>query len=127
MNIIRYFFPKRKLHRIPKHISAHYDRGDITQAQAILMYAGFARDPQEAQRVYNDLWRQHRSNIWKHVEFELRRKRTATFGEKLMRLLRFIFGEHEYSFDNRKRPDESIVYMEYEYNRDEQHDLTPIQ
>ncbi|MEM9954342.1 MAG: hypothetical protein AAF846_22215 [Chloroflexota bacterium] len=111
-NIHDYFFPKRKLHRIPKHITAQYARDEITKAQAIIMMAGLARDPIEAQSIYIELKQKHGDKIWQYVEFNVRRKRTGTFQQRLMKLMRKIFGEMERP-NLRYRVEEPIVNMDY--------------
>lgn len=109
-----YFFPKRKLHKIPRHISAMYTRNEISKEQSIIMMAGLARDPMEAQSVYEALRKEHGKDVWKHVQFEVRRKRLGTFSGRLMKLMRKIFGEREYQ--NYKRlNEESIVFMDYRF------------
>lgn len=113
-NAKEYFFPKRKLHRIPRHISAQYARDEITKAQAIIMMAGLARDPAEAQGVYESLKEKHGDKVWDYVEFNVRRKRYGTFWQRLMKLMRKIFGEDEHP-NFRVRKQESIVYMDYRF------------
>ena len=112
-----YFFPKRKLHRIPRHISALYARDAISKEQSILMMAGMARDPQEAQNIYEALREKHGDKIWDYVEFNVRRKRVGTFGQRLMKLMRKIFGEDEHP-NLRERKQESIVLMDYKFEED---------
>lgn len=112
-----YFFPKRKLHRIPKQISALYNRGEISKEQAIIMMAGLARDPMEAQSIYKRLKTEHGDEIWDYVEFNVRRARTGTFKQRLMKLMRKIFGEDE-SPNLRVRKVESIVFMDYKFEGD---------
>lgn len=107
-----YFFPKRGLHRIPKEISAKYARNEITKAQAIIMMAGLARDPQHAQLTYENLKKQHGDKIWDYVELHVRRHRTGTFKHRLMKLMRKIFGEMERP-NLRHRPEQPIVKMDY--------------
>lgn len=114
-NMKDYFFPKRKLHRIPKQVSAMYARDEISKEQAIIMMAGLARDPMEAQNVYIALKEQHGDRVWDHVEFNVRRKRTGTFKERLMKLMRKIFGEDEQP-NLRIRREESIVLMDYHFD-----------
>lgn len=117
-SIIEYFFPKRKLHRIPRHISAAYARDEISKAQAIIMMAGLARDPDQAQSILVDLRAKHGDSLWHHVEFNVRRQRTGTFGERLLKLMRKIFGEMEHP-NLRERTVEAIVKMDYRIRNDE--------
>lgn len=107
-----YFFPKRKLHRIPRHISALYARDEITKEQSILMMAGLARDPQEAQNIYIRLKTEHGDKIWDYVEFNVRRARVGTFQQRLMKLMRRIFGEMEHP-NLRYREQQPIVLVDY--------------
>lgn len=113
-----YFFPKRKLHRIPKEISAQYARDEISKAQAIIMMAGLARDPQQAQQIYEGLREKHGNKVWDYVEFNVRRQRVGTVGQRFMRLMRKIFGESEHP-NLRVVKQESIVLMDYKFEDDE--------
>lgn len=116
--IIQYFFPKRKLHSIPKSITAEYNRGAISREQAILMMSGDARDPEEANKLYEELKQKHGSSAWKYVNFYVRRQRTQSFSERLMMLMRKIFGEDEMP-NLRKRKVEPIVAMDYNWRADD--------
>ena len=78
------------------------------------MMAGLARDPMEAQNIYIDLKEKHGDKIWDHVEFDVRRKRTGSFWQRLIKLMRKIFGEDERP-NLRVRRAESIVLMDYQY------------
>lgn len=116
--IIQYFFPKRKLHAIPKSITADYNRGAITREQAILMMSGDARDPEEARQLYEALKEKHGDSAWRHVNFYVRRQRTQTFSERLMMLMRKIMGEDEKP-NLRQRKVEAIVGMDYNWRSDD--------
>jgi protoporphyrinogen oxidase len=111
-NIKQYFFPPRKLHQIPRHISAEYGRSEITSEQAIIMMAGLARDPEQAQQVYAGLKAKYGKDVWKHVDLEVRRLRNGTFSERLMKLMRKIFGENE-TMSLRQRKEDAVVLMNY--------------
>lgn len=110
--IRRYFFPRRKLHQLPKHISAEYTRRNITTHQAIIMMAGLALDPAEAQFVYDTLREQHGDKVWQYVRFEARRRRSGTFKGRLMKLMRRIFGENERP-NLRYRKDDPVIFTDY--------------
>lgn len=113
--LIRYLFPKREFHRVPRKVTALYDRGELNHQQALVMMAGLARDPQEAQKVFDELYATHGDKTHEHIKLELRRKRTQSARERFIKLLRDIFGEYERPFDNRTRKQESIVLMDYVY------------
>lgn len=115
MSLIRYFFPRRKLYHVPKHVTALYNRGEITHEQALVMSAGYARDPQQAASVLNELRKQHGRNVWNYLLFNPRRKRVKTVYERFLTLMRRMFGELEYPVTT-ARKQEAIVYMDYEFD-----------
>jgi hypothetical protein len=93
--ILRYLYPPRKLHRIPRTISAEYKRQAIRPDAQLIMMAGLARDPHDGRRVFNELADQHGEKVFDHIYFEIRRQRSSTARERWMRLLRQIMGENE--------------------------------
>lgn len=117
--IFRYFFPKRKLHRVPKQVTALYDRTQLTYQQAIVMMAGLARDPEKAQQIFDELYQQHGKDTYKHIKLQVLRNRTSSPAERFMRLMRFMFGEHEHDPTQRQAKQESVVLMDYGFRDDE--------
>lgn len=113
--IRRYFFPPRKLHRIPAHISAEYERGEISRAQQIIMMAGLARDPDQAQQVYQELRNQYGEDVWDYVRLEVRRQRTGTFYDRMLKLFQRVAGEQE-RLSSRVTPDDARVLIDYQFN-----------
>lgn len=113
--LIRYLYPRREFHRVPKKVTALYDRGELNHQQALVMMAGLARDPQQAQKVFDELRQTHGDKTHDYIKLELRRKRTQSPRERFIRLLRDVFGEYERPLDGRRRRAESIVFMDYVY------------
>ena len=113
-NVIQYFFPKRKLHRPVKHVSAKYDRRDITKEARIIMMAGLARDPVRAHELFNEMQQEHGAGVYRQIRLEVRRKRSKTFWQRLIALCQKITGETEHA-DINPRDDDAIVRMHYAY------------
>lgn len=67
----------------------------MTQQQRLIIMAGLARDPAEAQTIYRELKRLHGDKVNEHIYLELERNRAHTFNEKLWMLIRQILGEEE--------------------------------
>lgn len=107
---IRYFWPRRKMHRVPKSISAEYDRVGMTPEQQIIIMSGLARDPAEAAQVFADLEAEYGDSVFQMIRLELKRQRTKTFGERWWMLVRKVLGEEEpRKYTKRKKPDPKIV------------------
>jgi hypothetical protein len=114
--IQRYFFPPRGLHRIPKHISADYARHDVNVHQRLVMMAGLARDPARAQHIYDEMVSEYGlDDTRRRLELQVKRNRPGTFGERLLKLLRRIFGENERLNTRPPRPDDR-VQMRYKFD-----------
>lgn len=114
--LIRWFRPPQKLYRLPDHITARYAKGDISKAQAIIMMSGKARDPQQAQRILDELRAKHGNQIWEYVEYHLLQPRTQTFSERLHRLFQRMFGESKHYTYTRNR--EPVVPSQYVFLAD---------
>ncbi len=111
--IYRYLYPQRKLHRVPKRVSAEYDRAQMEPDAQLCLMSGLARDPAgalaEAQRLreaHGDEWHQH-------LHLELRRKRNTTASQRAWMLIRQILGESEPRKVERRRPVDPIVKSKY--------------
>lgn len=113
--VMRYFIPKRKLYQVPRHISADYDRSRMTRQQSILMMAGYARDPQHAQRLLEELEAAHGRNLWQQVQFVLKRPFDKTFWQRLLILFRRAFGESDSPVPRyrKRRSQEPIAWYRY--------------
>lgn len=114
-NLIRFLFPPRKMYRPPKTISANYRRQDMTRTQALIMSAGLARDPLEAQRVYEEKRAEYGPRVWDYIELELRKPRGETFGERLLKLMYRICGEDEPRQKEYRRKQEATVHVDYRH------------
>lgn len=117
--IIRYLYPRRRLHSIPKHITAEYVREQMNTDEQLIMMAGLARDPDEAKHVYQGLHQTHGNKVYRHIQLILKRKRTTTARERLMMLLRQLLGEDEPRKYARRRDEEPIVKTDYRIKREE--------
>lgn len=112
--LIDYLYPRRKLWRVPKSVTAAYERGNMTKSQAIFLLCGLARDPDEAQAMVEDYQERYGLEMWNYVHMEVKRKRTETVKERIMKLLRKIAGENEY-IPTRRRSNDAIVTMDFVY------------
>lgn len=110
-DIIRYLMPRPRLRRVPRTISAKYQRTDITREQAIILSAGLARDPEHAQSVLNDLRKKYGAEMWRYVDKRLYQPTSTPFKVRWLRTLQFILGEDDLpKIIRRKRPDPRLIY-----------------
>jgi hypothetical protein len=103
------------MYRPPRTVTARYKRAGMTRAQSLIIRAGLARDPAQAQHVYEDLKREYGADVWRYVDLELRQRQTETFQERLLKLMRRVFGESEPRLKMRRRKREAIVESRYQW------------
>lgn len=115
----QYLRPKRKLYNPPRHVTAQYNPEGITLEQEIIMRAGKARDPQAAQAYYEKLTKKHGDKVWHYLEFEVRRAHTETITERIMKLIRKIFGESERPAPVHTIEDNRVDYRVVVWNKPE--------
>ncbi|MEO0565105.1 MAG: hypothetical protein AAF125_23560 [Chloroflexota bacterium] len=108
-NIVRFILPRRKMWRPPRTISATYDRVNVSRQQALIMRAGLARDPAQAEQVYRRLRREHGPRVWDYVEYHLMRRRSESVGKRAVKLLRRLLGEGEPRKTIYRRRPEAVV------------------
>jgi hypothetical protein len=116
--IYRYLYPHRKLHRVPKEVSAVYERVQMTPEEEIIIMAGLARDPAGARDTFKRLHRLHGDEVFRHVRLELRRKRHKTAGERAWMLIRQILGENEPRKLERRRKVDPMIKTAYRLPED---------
>ena len=117
-SLIRYFYPKRKLFIIPKTITAKYRRDDATKEQSIILMAGLARDLDDAQAVWDELYSEYGDEIYDYIEFSIKRQYTFTFRERLFKLLRRMMGEQEPQLMEYRRKSTPRVNVDYRHKKD---------
>jgi len=77
----------------------------MSARQRLVMMAGLARDPAEADTIYNDLARRHGDQVNDFIYLELHRRRAHTLRERAWMLIRQILGEEEpRRFEARRKP-----------------------
>lgn len=108
--IYLYLYPPRKLHRIPKRVSASYDRAQMQHDAQLCLMAGLARDPAGAMNEATRLRQKHGDEWHQQLHLELRRKRHTTARQRAWMLIRQILGESEPRKFERRRTIEPIVY-----------------
>lgn len=113
--IIRYLFPRQRLYRVPRSVTADYTRGNMSYKQSLIIRAGLARDPQEAEEVYQKLKAEHGENVWRYVNFRLKQQRSDTFPERLLKLFRRLLGEGEPRKRMPRNNKEAVVESRYHW------------
>ena len=112
-HIIKYIYPPRRMYSIPKHISAEYDRVQMTPEEELILMAGMARDPAGAREAFVDLEQEHGNQVWQYIQLQLRKKRTMTAKQRFWMLVRQVLGEGEPRKVERRRTIEPIVYSNF--------------
>lgn len=93
--MFKYFFPRRKLWLVPKHITAEHDHKSVQQEHALIIMAGLARDELEAERVLVKLRAKYGAEMWQHIKPRVKRDWGLSAGQRWLRLFRRWFGEYQ--------------------------------
>lgn len=116
--VMRYLYPHRRLHRVPRRITATYERDQMSIDAQLMMMAGLARDPADARRMFAQLQREHGDRVYEHIELQVRRQRASTARERFWMLVRRMIGEGEFRRYERRREAVSRVQSNYRHRSD---------
>lgn len=122
--IILYLLPPRKLRAVPRHISADYDRPAMSTEQQLVLMAGLARDPDAAQKKWDQLERKHGENTLQHIRFLLRKRRAKTVKQRFWMLMRRLLGEQEPVLKERRRTVEPRVLVGFARHKVDEHETS---
>jgi hypothetical protein len=81
------------------------------------MMAGLARDPARASEIYRAMVDQYGiDETRQRLELQVKRNRPGSFSERLLKLFRRIFGEHDRILQRNVRED-ARVKIDYRYRQ----------